>query len=82
MRNKKQIVGSKQETKSGCSCRPCLGSAMVVEIPIWIIRSYNFMNLPVQAVQNDLNLLKIFSRITTIIQDRKILTISNDPDFL
>ena len=71
-------MDSKQETKSGYSRQPCLGSAMVVEILIWIIRSYDFMTLP---TQNDSDLSKIFSRITMIVQDRTILTILNDPDF-
>ena len=71
-------MGSKQETKSDSSCQPCLGSAMVVEILIWIIHSYDFMTLP---TQNDSDLLKIFSKITMIVQDRTILTILNDLNF-
>ena len=71
-------MDSEQEIKSGYSCQPCLGSAMIVEILIWIIRSYDFMTLP---TQNDSDLLKIFSKITMIVQDRTILTILNDLNF-
>ena len=48
---------------------------MVVKIPIQILQSYDFTILP---AQNDLDL----SRILAIVQDRKILTIPNDPGFL
>ena len=71
-------MDSKQEIKSGYSCQPCLGNAMIVEILIWIIHSYDFMTLP---TQNDLDLLKIFNKITMIVQDRTILTILNDLNF-
>ena len=48
---------------------------MVVKIPIWVLQFYDFMIPP---VQNDSDLSRIFA----IVQDRMILTIPNDPDFL
>ena len=49
--------------------------SMIVKIPIWILRSYDFTISP---TQNDLNLSRIFA----IVQDRTILTIPNEIGFL
>ena len=53
-------------------------TCMVVKIPIWILRSYDFT---ISLTQNDLNLSRIFAVVQDR-YDRTILTIPNNLGFL